>query len=392
MSKFYVERDKETTLSIFNKRMVYDYASQNAEYTNLVNFNLGEKILYGKVSRNFVPLYLDSSSNQIRTLQSSNNVKALNFVADMFERLSLQFDKAIITGNIKSNEPFLSSLKAFKGYQDPFQIYTSHLNTYFNSLGKELKKVRYNNIEHFMTTLEGLLSETLRIYPITLSGFVKSKMCPISVSGLSIEIANSEYFNDHKKIEQFINSPNWLFYLNACRSYGFMVDKLVPWRLVADIGTSECLEYSRNYNLVTTDQVLSLSYNRTDLFFFNKLKYYLINLYNNNINTYTENYDCNGIPRTRYIERSKIDVNLFDSIISEQRLLRLYMMIRMMEEDKVLSDSEKIKMVNDTLGIYRIRGLSIALNRFEKIINQPFDSSGSLSYLYDAQRKRQEEP
>ena len=122
------------------------------------------------------------------------------------------------------------------------------------------------------------------------------------------------------------------------------------------------------------------------------LKYYLINLYNNNINTYAENYDCNGIQRTRYIERSKIDVNLFDSIISEQRLLRLYMMMRMMEEDKILSDSEKIRMVNDTMGIYRIKGLSIALSGFEKIINQPFDSSGSLSYLYDGYLRRQEEP
>jgi len=243
-----------------------------------------------------------------------------------------------------------------------------------------------------MTVVEGLLSESLKIYPITLSGFVKSRFCPISVSGLAIEIANAEYFNDNNKIEQFIKSPNWLFYLNACRSYGFMIDKLVPWRLVADIGSPECLEYSRNNSLYTTDQILLQSYYRTDLMFFNKLKYYLINLYNNNINTYAENYDCNGIQKTRYIERTKIDVNLFDSIISEQRLLRLYMMIRIMEEDKHLTETEKVRLMNDTLGIYRIKGLSTALNRFEKIINQPFDSSGSLSYLYDAQRKRQEEP
>ena len=68
------------------------------------------------------------------------------------------------------------------------------------------------------------------------------------------------------------------------------------------------------------------------------------------------------------------------------------MMLRISEEDKILTDSEKLKLVNDTLGIYRIRGLSYALNRFEKIINQPFDSSGSLSYLYDGYLKRQEGP
>jgi len=161
--------------------------------------------------------------------------------------------------------------------------------------------------------------------------------------------------------------------------------------LIADIGSPECLEYSRNYNLLNTDEIL-LQYSRTDLIFFNRLKYYLINLYNNNINTYAEDYDCNGYRKTRYVKRSKIDINIFDNIISQQRLLRLYMMIRIMEEDKHLTETEKVRLMNDTLGIYRIKGLSAALNKFEKIINQPFDSSGSLSYLYDGYLRRQEEP
>ena len=33
----------------------------------------------------------------------------------------------------------------------------------------------------------------------------------------------------NEKINAFINSPNWEFYLNACRSHGFMVDQEMPW-------------------------------------------------------------------------------------------------------------------------------------------------------------------
>ena len=185
---------------------------------------------------------------------------AFNFVVYMFERLKNQIDKSVAAGKISNNNPFLSSLKVYKGYQDPTELHNSYLNTYFTSLGKELKKSKYNNIEHFMTVVEGLLSQSLKLYPNTFSGFVKSRYCPISVSGLSIEIADADYFNDNNKIEQFINSPTWTFFLNACRTNGFMIDKLVPWRLVADIGTSECLEYSRVYGLSTTDQILLQSY------------------------------------------------------------------------------------------------------------------------------------
>ncbi|MHA2219512.1 MAG: hypothetical protein ACXADW_16365 [Candidatus Hodarchaeales archaeon] len=390
MSESYVGKQTETTFSIYNKRLIYKRDSINSDYKNLTDFNIGEKILYGKVTRNFQPIFISNQSPMLKFVGDSQH-RSIHFVSDMFNRLKTQFDKNIADGKLSGDDPFLSSLKVYKAYQDPVGLHSSYLNTYFGSLSNQLKNNRYDSIERFMTVVEGLLSESLKLYPITFAAFVKSRICPISVSGLVIEIADADYYNDEQKINKFINSPNWLFYLNACRSYGFMIDKLYPWRLIADIGSTECLKYSRNYSLLTTDQIL-LNYYRTDLIFFNKLKYYLINLYNNNINTYAEDYDCNGSRKTRYVKRSKIDINIFDNIISQQRLLRLYMMIRIMEEDKHLTETEKVRLMNDTLGIYRIKGLSAALNKFEKIINQPFDSSGSLSYLYDGYLRRQEEP
>ena len=34
MSDLYVEKEDETTLTIFNKRIIYDFDSQNESYTN----------------------------------------------------------------------------------------------------------------------------------------------------------------------------------------------------------------------------------------------------------------------------------------------------------------------------------------------------------------------
>ncbi len=43
MSDLYVEKEDETTLTIFNKRVVYNFDSTNQNYSNVVDFNFGEK-------------------------------------------------------------------------------------------------------------------------------------------------------------------------------------------------------------------------------------------------------------------------------------------------------------------------------------------------------------
>ena len=394
MSNFYVESDDETTLTIFNKRIIYDFDSKDKNYKNLVNFNFGEKFLYGRVARDFKPIYFNNSLVPLKTFNPINAQgtppQAINFVVDMFNRLATQFQKCVTIGKISPDDPFLSALKVYKGFQNPEELHGSFLQTQLGSFSRQLRRRRYRNLEEFMLTVEGLLQQSLKLYPITFSGFVKSRYCPISVSGLSLEIADSNYFDDNGKIEQFINSPNWEFYLNACRSYGFMIDKLIPWRIVADIGSSECIQYSKVYNLTNTDQILTECYGRTDLIFFNKLKFYLLNLYNQNATTYTEPYDCNGIQRTRYVETKKINIETFDKQFDEKRMLNLYFKIRLMEEDKKLSPGEKKKLINDCIELYSIKGLSSSLQTFEKIANQPFDSVGSLSYLNEREKRKRE--
>jgi len=151
------------------------------------------------------------------------------------------------------------------------------------------------------------------------------------------------------------------------------------------------LQYSRVYGLLNTDQILNETYGRTDLIFFNKLKFYLLNLYNQNAISYAEPFDCNGVQQTRYIEIKKINVEAFDNQFNEERLLNLYFKIRIIEEDKKLTHAEQKRLIDDCIRLYKIRGLSSCLQTFETIVNQPFDSIGSLSYVTERQRRRREE-
>ena len=395
MSFLYVGKEENTVEQTLDKKLIYFADSENEQYTNLVDFNFGEKFLYGRVRRDFRTIYLNPTSEYLKGLGAIDPQapppQALNFVVDMFDRLNTQFLKCSTIGTIRADDPFLSTLKVYKAYQDPVALHVSYLQRQFGVLSNQLKGRKFDNLSFFMQEILNLLSQTLKLYPITFAGFVKSRFCPIFTSGLCLEIADSDYFDDQNKIEQFYNSPNWEFYLNACRSYGFMVDKNIPWRIVADIGSSETLNYSKQYGLFDTDGILSIPYQETEIFFFNKLKFYILNLYNQTATTFSEPYDCNGVQRTRYVQIPEVSIQLFDKQISEAQMLKFYYEIRLLETDKKLSNGEKIKLLNDCMQLYRSFGLARSMNRFVKIIAQPFDSVGSLSYINETTKKLRED-
>ena len=395
MSFLYVGKEENTVEQTLDKKLIYFADSENEQYTNLVDFNFGEKFLYGRVRRDFRTIYLNPTSEYLKGLGAIDPQapppQALNFVVDMFDRLNTQFLKCSTIGTIRADDPFLSTLKVYKAYQDPVALHVSYLQRQFGVLSNQLKGRKFDNLSFFMQEILNLLSQTLKLYPITFAGFVKSRFCPIFTSGLCLEIADSDYFDDQNKIEQFYNSPNWEFYLNACRSYGFMVDKNIPWRIVADIGSSETLNYSKQYGLFDTDGILSIPYQETEIFFFNKLKFYILNLYNQTATTFAEPYDCGGIQRTRYVEIPQININSFDKQISEAHMLKFYYELRLLETDKKLSNGQKIKLLNDCMELYTSFGLVRSMNAFVKIVAQPFDSVGSLSYINETNKRFRED-
>ena len=60
MADLYINENKDGARDTFYKRVVYNYdAIHNIEeYRNLVDFNFGEKFLYGRVNTQFMPMYL----------------------------------------------------------------------------------------------------------------------------------------------------------------------------------------------------------------------------------------------------------------------------------------------------------------------------------------------
>ena len=189
-----------------------------------------------------------------------------------------------------------------------------------------------------------------------------------------------------KEIDKFVNSANWEFYVNACRSYGFMVDRFIPWRLVADIGVyptvSPIIEYASKYGLSTTDQILTLGYGYAHSSFYGNFEQFLLNLYNKvKLKSFREIKRCDGKTKSVKVTPQTYTTAQLSKIYSAEYFLKLYFEIRFIEEESQFKDFEKEMLMDDCIELYQHSTVSAALEVFERILNKTFDYRGSLSYI-----------
>jgi hypothetical protein len=208
----------------------------------------------------------------------------------------------------------------------------------------------------------------------------------MSATGLVIEIASESCDDDELKIKRFKESPNWKFYLNACRSYGFSVDASTPWRLVADIGSSEMIQYARNTpgcNYLSTDSVLALVYTPAHTTYYENFRSILLDMYNRAKREYVKvEYCADGTTRNAIVRPREYTIDSLVDDMSEMALLQFYLEIRLMEEKEAdLSKSEKKLLTRDTLSYMRLKGSMPAVDLFENILGKTYNNSGSLTDL-----------
>ena len=393
MGTYYAENNNESTIDLFDKRRVYSGRMQffQRQYKNIVDFNFAEKQFYGRVDRQFIPRVLRNSGRIL--LKDIGNGQtgtiphqAVNFVVDAFKDLQQQFNKCAMLGKINTEDPYLTTLKVYNAYSDPMVLHGASTQSLQNSIRAYIQAaaIPFKNFDEFMVQLDSYWDQQEMTVPYTLPGFVKSRYCPIMASGLAIEIADLDPNNDQEKIDMFVNSKNWSFYVNACRSYGFMVDKNIPWRLVADIGPdSAMMPYAARYQIYGTDQILTMGYTYAHNRYFNNFKINLLLLYNlTKLKNYTETEMCtDGSMVTNIITPQSYTLSDFQRLYSDVYIIKKYLNLRFKEEESTFTASDIHLLVDDVEELYNVYGLNRALTLIERILNKPFDYRGSWTYI-----------
>jgi hypothetical protein len=382
MSNFYKESNNESSIDLFNKKLIYKSDILSLNYPNLVDFNFAEKAMYGKVNRFFIPIVANLDLISLKQFKSSanptQNIQAISFVVDAFEALAQQFKKSTLTGKIRSDDPHLSNLKVHKSYKN-YQInYDIYQTKYITALADNLNVSNILNFELFVKELLFTIGNIAKIYPMSMPAYVKSRLNSLTNSGLSVEIADLDYDNDEQKISDFVNSKNWEFYVSACNSYGFMIDIDNPWRLVADLDSEAMIEYASRYNFTDLDSILTLGFKSTQTEYFENLPQQLLAMYNQLV---PENIPSTKQCGPRFIKTERYTLQSLKEKYSNTFFLKLYFTLRFLEEESQFTDAQKAKIIKDCIQISEASSQLAALGTFERFINQPFDYRGSLSYI-----------
>ena len=202
-NKNFLNSNNYRSNKLFRKRFKYNAYSRKLSKNSphLINFLLGEKIFYGRVT----PLYkipvslVDQSTLENLTGAKSGagqDLQALNIAAFQFNRMMNEVKRARLSKKIRTDR-YISQMKAYKIFK------------YFKK-----RNIQFLNASEMLQELEKYLLNYAKEVPFTYPSFIKSKYCDIMSSGLAIEIADLKYSNDEAKVKHFINSPNWKFYLN----------------------------------------------------------------------------------------------------------------------------------------------------------------------------------
>jgi len=399
MSDYYKKNNTETSKQIYQKSLVYRYDISDVAYGNLMDFNLAEKYLYGRVDRAYVPIEMDTNFVSLKGLSSTNKndstgFQAMNFVADAFEDLCMQFRVKAQAGKIDPNDTYLSVLNANKAFQSPRTLYrffsTGNKKTIRKSFAET--NAKFKNFREFLIHIEPVLKELISLVPFTYPAFVKSKHCSMESTGLVIDIAGENCSDDENKIKKFKQSPNWEFYLNACRSYGFSVDQYVPWRLIADIGSSEMIKYARKYGMNSTDDVLAIAYTPAHITYYENFKFILLELYNELKTDYVvADYCQDGTVRSKVIRPTQYTLDEISREFGEGLFMSFYAKIRMIEErESVLTEQQKRNLLRETAELLQVEDPLTVVNYFENVIAPTYDSSGSLTELLKRARLRKD--
>jgi len=408
MSIFLVGDEAESARDLFYKRSAYTLITQAPQNSPVTDFYIAEKQLYGKVDFDYIPILLKKHSDaalfthqrSLSTQYTSNPIEPPVlpvYVADAFEGLGRAFEKASFTGQVPSGHQYLSTIKVYAAYSDFRLRYDEYLRNYIQAIAGEIRQMQLpvENITQLVEYYEIMLMPALsKENPLTLSSFIKGTQCSRLHTGLALEIADLGVGNDQEKVKHFFNAPAWEFYVNAARAHGFMIDRHVPWRLVADIGSQSMLQYATKYGLNTTGKILDMGYEKAYHQGFIKFINFFLRLYENTVRPTVDFQRLCPDGKIRYVSRPTKKYNFIDVLteISEERLLRLYFQVRMNEEDHSFTDSQQHILINECMGLFEIsRHRDTALEVFARISNKTFDYDGSLSYIVKVRKQMQAE-
>ncbi len=325
---------------IFRKFWKDRAISEESFEPKLIDFWYGS-LFHGRVDPDGAVIY--PSETNLKQLPSKDNVTyfALDFVADAFADYKRHMQQALLrrrisaAGNITRLKPRKAWVSVHKSYGLYMESLYDHLVTHWFQKNQRNSKIR--NFSDFLREFMELVNSDANTLMFTESAFILSQYFSPLSSGLIIELSDASHARDIVK-QAWVKDPNFTFYRNAARNFGFLIDKNAPWRLVADINSPVMAKYMKPYG-VTGKDLFETYYYKCHLTDMEALKIHLVGMYNTYVIAYpqakefrTKLKGAGGIQTvSRLVGRIPVSEDYVDDQYSPQFWLKTYYYTRLRE-------------------------------------------------------------
>ena len=292
-----------------------------------------DKVYYGRI---------DKEQNTI--LPNSKNLKqlrpgvfALDHVVDQFiafqekMKFSLNSGICLLDGN-----SLLTGPVAKKAYKNPIPSYNAYLNSIFSTFTSRFQRDtnQITNFDTFANLMIDFLMETSHFVPITLTNYLLGDLGSVFNTGIAIALDVADPGDDNYKYENWLSDPNFDFYVTAAKKYGFIIEKNIPWLMVADLFSNQTKESLLNYKdsngyAITEENYFDYYFYKTFTTDMNLLVRFIINSYAEYVQQnplYEEKtFNSCGKFKIDVLDRAAVANTAF---LTDKRIIDLYLQLR----------------------------------------------------------------
>ena len=243
------------------------------------------KNLFGRVDR--CQNTIAPSQNNLVTVRkaTTSNIYCLNFVEQAFHAFAEHMSDAFLNNCLaKDGNKELWNIKAVRGYSDPLRKWPAFIDSMadaFDEAHIDRGDKVIKNIGDFIPLFRSYLLYVAETYPINQENFYLSNNVSSYISAMRLSISRKSAAEDYPKYIDYINDPNFDYYVKAAKKHGFLVDKNMPWVLTADVFTGALSYYTDLYQVevdgllydVTENNLFSIYYDKVYTQAFNNLRY-----------------------------------------------------------------------------------------------------------------------
>ena len=346
MTKYKGKNDPEDVLNLTIQRAKYKVNSFEDDIgyipKNVIDFNFCDRVFYGRVDNVNDTIYVNESRLSIIP-QEGESYFVLNFVERQFDLFKKKFKQATSLGLIPSNDPYFSDVKAYRGYEDPINLYKIHTSDLILTFNERVDPYEIKTYEDWVDAFIKFQKRNGPQFATTLSGFQRTNDSNIFTSGLAISIADLDCGDDTQKSQFFLENNILEFYTKVAMQFGFYVHKGCPWILVSDLNSPSTILYRENLGLSTGFETFSdFSYKcyEEDLLYLKNIleNGYLEFVYNN---PFIKEFDlkCDKTYKNIIERDSYINNNIYNNIF----YINKYITFKNIEEYNYLNEPEEAR-------------------------------------------------